>query len=78
MISSLNEGTPVSVIESLAAGCPVVATAVGGLPDLLDHGQLGALVPSGDAQALADAIINVLRDPADGRAPGADAGALQH
>ncbi|MEO8397050.1 MAG: glycosyltransferase family 4 protein [Chloroflexota bacterium] len=65
VISSLNEGTPVSVIESLAAGCPVVATAVGGLPDLLDHGQLGALVPSNDAQALADAIINVLRNPPD-------------
>jgi glycosyltransferase involved in cell wall biosynthesis len=65
VISSLNEGTPVSVIESLAAGCPVVATAVGGLPDLLDHGQLGLLVPSGDAQALADAIVKVLRDPPD-------------
>jgi glycosyltransferase involved in cell wall biosynthesis len=66
VISSLNEGTPVSVIESLAAGCPVVATAVGGLPDLLDHGQLGALVPSGDAQALADAIVSVLLTPPDG------------
>jgi len=66
VISSLNEGTPVSVIESLAAGCPVVATAVGGLPDLLDHGQLGRLVPSGDAQALADAIVAVLRNPPDG------------
>ena len=67
VISSLNEGTPVSVIESLAAGCPVVATAVGGLPDLLDHGQLGALVPSGDARALADAIITALRNPPDGQ-----------
>ena len=65
VISSLNEGTPVSVIEALAAGCPVVATAVGGLPDLLDHGQLGVLVPSDDDQALADAIINVLRHPPD-------------
>ncbi len=41
VISSVNEGTPVSVIESLAAGCPVVATAVGGLPDLLDRGRTG-------------------------------------
>ncbi|MBI1257579.1 MAG: glycosyltransferase [Chloroflexi bacterium] len=65
VISSLNEGTPVSVIESLAAGCPVVATAVGGLPDLLDQGELGALVPSGDAHALADAILKVLRNPPD-------------
>ncbi len=54
VISSVNEGTPVSVIEALTAGCPVVATAVGGLPDLLDQGELGELVPSGDAEALAD------------------------
>jgi glycosyltransferase involved in cell wall biosynthesis len=66
VISSLNEGTPVSVIESLAARCPVVATAVGGLPDLLDGGQLGRLVPSGDAEALANALADTLRDPPDG------------
>lgn len=66
VISSLNEGTPVSVIEALAAGCPVVATAVGGLPDLLDHGALGALVPSGDADALAAALIAALDHPPDG------------
>jgi glycosyltransferase involved in cell wall biosynthesis len=65
-ISSLNEGTPVSVIEALAAGCPVVATSVGGLPDLLDHGALGTLVPLGDARALADALIQVLDHPPDG------------
>jgi glycosyltransferase involved in cell wall biosynthesis len=65
-ISSLNEGTPVSVIEALAAGCPVVATAVGGLPDLLDRGALGALVPPGDAEALASALIRVIDQPPDG------------
>jgi glycosyltransferase involved in cell wall biosynthesis len=68
VISSLNEGTPVSVIESLAAGCPVVATAVGGLPDLLDHGLLGKLVPlSSDPQPLANAIVETLTNPPDGR-----------
>ncbi len=66
VISSLNEGTPVSVIEALTARCPVVTTAVGGLPDLLDRGQLGLLVPSGDAEALANALLAVLRDPPDG------------
>lgn len=65
VISSLNEGTPVSVIESLAAGCPVVATAVGGLPDLLDHGRLGMLVTPGDADALADGILKTVRQPPD-------------
>lgn len=63
VISSLNEGTPVSVIEALAAGCPVVATRVGGLDDLLEGGALGMLVPSGDAAALADAIVRSLAAP---------------
>ncbi len=65
VISSVNEGTPVSVIESLSAGCPVVATAVGGLPDLLDGGELGALVPSGDVETLAAALIDALDNPPD-------------
>jgi glycosyltransferase involved in cell wall biosynthesis len=65
VISSINEGTPLPVIESLAAGCPVVATAVGGLPDLLDGGALGRLVPSGDAKVLASAILETLQNPPD-------------
>lgn len=65
VISSVNEGTPFTVIEAMATGCPVVATAVGGIPDFLDHGQLGALVPSGDASALAEAVIRTLRQPPD-------------
>lgn len=58
VISSVNEGTPVSVIEALATGCAVVTTAVGGLPDLLEGGKLGALVPSGEADALAAALLD--------------------
>ncbi|MBZ0290529.1 MAG: glycosyltransferase [Anaerolineae bacterium] len=65
VISSLNEGTPVSVIESLAAGCPVVATAVGGLPDLLDQGNLGMLVKAGDVDELANGILQTLSSPPD-------------
>lgn len=65
VICSINEGTPVTAIEALAAGCPVIATAVGGLPELLDHGQLGKLVPSGDANALAGAILETLSHPPD-------------
>ena len=65
VISSHNEGTPVSVIEALAASCPTVATAVGGLPDLLEGGALGCLTPPGDAQALAQAILNTLDNPPD-------------
>jgi glycosyltransferase involved in cell wall biosynthesis len=68
VISSVNEGTPLTVIEAMAAGCPAVCTAVGGVPDLLQNGELGALVPSGDADALAGAILRVIQSPpnADG------------
>jgi glycosyltransferase involved in cell wall biosynthesis len=65
VMSSLNEGTPVSVIEALASGCPVVSTNVGGTADLLDHGKLGMLIPSGDAAALANAICDVIAKPPD-------------
>jgi glycosyltransferase involved in cell wall biosynthesis len=61
--SSRNEGTPVALIEAMAAGRPVVATAVGGTPDLLGDGQRGRLVPAADPQALATAIIETLDTP---------------
>lgn len=64
-LSSINEGTPVTVIEALAAGCPVVATHVGGVPDLLEGGRLGKLVSSGNAHALAESILETLDDPPD-------------
>jgi glycosyltransferase involved in cell wall biosynthesis len=63
VLTSLNEGTPVTVIESLATDVPVVATAVGGVPDVLRDGETGRLVPSGDVDALAQTIIELLRAP---------------
>jgi glycosyltransferase involved in cell wall biosynthesis len=63
--SSLNEGTPVSLIEALAAGCPVVATRVGGTANLLGDGAYGRLVPPGDPEALAGGILEVLSAPAE-------------
>jgi glycosyltransferase involved in cell wall biosynthesis len=54
--TSLNEGTPVALIEALAAGRPVVATAVGGTPDVLEGGRFGALVPARSGAAVARAI----------------------
>jgi glycosyltransferase involved in cell wall biosynthesis len=60
--SSRNEGTPVALIEALAAGRPVVATRVGGTPDLLREGEFGRLVAPGDASALAQAILDTLGD----------------
>jgi glycosyltransferase involved in cell wall biosynthesis len=61
---SRNEGTPVSVIEACAAGRPVVGTPVGGMTDIISEGVNGLLVPSGDAEALADAIAALIADPA--------------
>jgi len=62
-LTSLNEGTPVTVIEALAAGTPVVASAVGGVPDVVRDQETGVLAPSGDAEAMAEGIVHLLRDP---------------
>ncbi|MGE3372361.1 MAG: glycosyltransferase family 4 protein [Vicinamibacteria bacterium] len=60
---SLNEGTPVALIEALAAARPVIATRVGGTPDLLEDGRYGLLVPPLDPGALAEAMFSVLQAP---------------
>lgn len=67
-LSSINEGTPVTVIEALSAGCPVVATHVGGIPDLLEGGRFGTLVSSGNVHAFAQSILDALENPPDTRA----------
>lgn len=60
-LSSFNEGTPVCLIESLAAGIPVVATRVGGVPDVISDGVDGELVESSDEQAFAAALAKLAR-----------------
>lgn len=60
---SRNEGTPVALIEALAAGRRIVATRVGGTPDVLANGRYGRLVPTGDLGALREAILGALDDP---------------
>jgi glycosyltransferase involved in cell wall biosynthesis len=64
VVSSDNEGTPVSAIEAMAAGRPVVATRVGGLVDLIEDGRTGRLVPPRDPAALAEAMGALIDDPA--------------
>lgn len=67
VLTSSNEGTPVCLIEALAAGCAVVATEVGGVADVLANGRFGVLCPDGDIQGLANAVARLLDDPAERR-----------
>jgi len=62
-LASAHEGLPVAVMEAFANALPVVATAVGGLPQQVVRGEQGMLVPPGDSAALADALVIVARDP---------------
>lgn len=61
VLSSSYEGLPVVVMEAIAAGVPVVSTAVGGVPDLVRDGENGILVPYGSAQRLAGGILRAMR-----------------
>jgi glycosyltransferase involved in cell wall biosynthesis len=57
------EGIPVALMEALAAGLPVVATAISGVPELIDNGGTGLLVPERDSAALAQALLRLQGDP---------------
>lgn len=63
VLPSLNEGMGRVLVEAMAAGKPVVASSVGGIPDLVRHGETGYLVPPADEKALADGIKKLLDDP---------------
>ncbi len=71
LLTSRNEGTPVALIESLAAGVPGVSTDVGGVRDVIDSDEVGLLAPPGDADALARQVSALLADPDRARRMGA-------
>lgn len=64
VLPSLSEGFPFVLLEALAMGCPVVASRVNGIPELIEDRKTGLLVPTRDPQGLAVAIREVLSDPA--------------
>ena len=62
VLPSLWEGQGIALVEAMAAGLPCIGSAVGGIPEVLDAGRAGILVPPKDPKALADAIVRVLTD----------------
>ena len=63
VLSSLTEGLPLTILEALAAGCPVVATRVGGIPEIIQDNVNGLLVEPADPAGLAIAVASLLSDP---------------
>ncbi len=64
VLPSRYEGLPLVAIEAMASGLPVVGTRVSGTAEVVNHGETGLLVPSGDAQGLAGAVCELLSNPA--------------
>jgi sugar transferase (PEP-CTERM/EpsH1 system associated) len=63
VLPSRSEGIPLTVLEAMACGLPVIATRVGGLPEVVEDALTGVLVPSADPAALAEAVIEIWNDP---------------
>jgi glycosyltransferase involved in cell wall biosynthesis len=69
-LPSLAEGLPIAILEAMACGKPVVSTPVNGVPEAVEDGVTGLLVPPSSVDALASAMLRVLRDPAMARRMG--------
>lgn len=73
VLPSRAEGYGRVILEAFARGRPVIASSVGGISDIVDHGRTGLLVPPGDADVLAGAVCDLLADPAWGDSMGTTA-----
>jgi starch synthase len=71
VLPTLHEPFGLAFLDAMACGVPCVGTRTGAVPEILDEGRLGALVPPGDERALADAVLSLLQDPLRARALGA-------
>ena len=69
-LPSYNEGLPVSVLEAMACGLPVVSTPIAGIPEAVIEGETGHLVETGDSSTLADKLTALLADPLAAHAMG--------
>ena len=80
LASTCNEGIPQVLLQAMAAGCPVIGTRVGGIPDIVEDGRTGLLVEPQNAAMLADAMAFVLDNPQKtaGRVHGAQQGVLEN
>jgi glycosyltransferase involved in cell wall biosynthesis len=70
LLPSLTEGLSIALLEAAAAALPIVATAVGGTPEIVRHGETGLLVPPADGVALRLAVQQLLSDPQESQAMG--------
>jgi glycosyltransferase involved in cell wall biosynthesis len=77
LLPSFYEGLPVVIMEAMALGRPVISTYVGGIPELVESGRTGRLVPPGDEIALYEAMRAILETPADQLAAMGAAGRLR-
>jgi len=73
VLPSLGEGISNTILEAMASGLPVVATDVGGNPELLQEGRTGSLVPAADPRAMAEAMLRYCGSPAECARQGAEA-----
>jgi len=63
VLPSISEGLPMVLLEALSAAKPVIATRVGGIPEIIKHGKTGILIPPRDAAAISQAIMQIIQNP---------------